>query len=193
MSLGQLPGGGRWRDCRPCRRRHRRWQAVSPAHRPARTRRHRPRGSRAPPRRCAAQRPSRPVADRVVGEPRSSCGGPAPCQPSPGLRPASPRRPSRLVRSAPPPARRAARCRRRTRRRRGLCRVPPAGACRPRSSRASGRSRSVPPRPPGGRPCPTRRGSCASRCSGRGGRAAPAPRRRDPRQVAWHAGPRAGR
>ena len=60
----------------------------------------------------------------------------------------------------------------------------------PRRRRGRGAARQR----PGRRRRPTPRGSCASRCSGTGGRGAPARRRRGRRvPCPWRAGPRAGR
>ena len=170
-----------------CRRTRRRWRAATPARRRARTTTRRARGRPA--------RPTRPQRDGPVAggqleraaRRRPWCAGPAPCPRRRGPRPASRRPPSRRRRRAPRPARRPGRCRRRSRPGRARPPGPPAAARppsmrRPAAAGAPSRSRSADV--DGSRRRrrrwrrPTRRGSCASRCSGRGGRAAPARRRR---------------
>ena len=138
----------------------------------------------------------RPVAvghgDRRRGC-RPWCGGPAPSR-----RPRERQRRTRRASSGPPdraprPRRRPGRCRRRSRRPRGRPRGRAAGGRGPRAvARAAAASRSrrgvlVAVR------VPRVRGSSASRCSGTGGRAAPAPPSRALRPGPWPAGPTGAR
>ena len=168
-------------------------QRASPARRRARTTTHRSPGSRARPTSCAACAPTpRPAARAATAAGRWSAG-PAPCRPRLGPRSASRRPPTPPCdANAPRPARRAARCRRRSRP--GRARPPrrrPA-ARGPRSSPAAPRRRPI--GDPGvrrGSAAPDRRapprGWSASRCTGRGGPGAPGrppPRSAGPRALA---------
>ena len=195
VPVGQL--AGRRGASTACRRTRRRWRAVRPARRPAGTTRRPARGSRARPRSSPGSPPSRRAAAPAGGAPRRSSGGPAPSRRPPAPRRGSRRPPSPRRRRAPPPGRRPAARRRRSRRGRARPRGTRSAASGPRSSpagtRPRGRGRGRRRRPRRRAP-PRRRGSCATRCIGTGGRAAPArPQRCRRPRCPWRRGRTAGR
>ena len=174
-------------------------QRATPARRPARTTTRRSRGRRARPTVVRSVAAQSPVGQRRAGaRRRPSCAGPAPCRPparaSASVSPtAHPPAPSGTATSASAGRRvvgEAAARRAATsgadplRRRRPRCVARSAAAARSRAGRRRRRRRRR-------RERPARRGSCASRCTGTGGRAAPArrrPCRRRPAPLAPSAG-----